>query len=121
MNQKAVQFLMTVSALVPHDLTKMASGELVADVIQGVVAGELPADITITTAQDLNVAELTPYIREVWKARLRASPMWLAMAEEGLSHVVVDDTDLLEQDFLAWGAGESLADVKAWFEEAKGK
>lgn len=108
-----------VDCVVPHDLAPLIQGQVIEAIAQAVVNGQLAAKMEIELASDeVSLSDVSPAIKEMWLARLAFDAMRLDEAKARLKELPVDDFGKTEEPFLIWGAGSSIADVQAWFDQA---
>ncbi|MGB4950771.1 MAG: hypothetical protein WBO55_09060 [Rhizobiaceae bacterium] len=115
-----MRVLLEVECVVPHDLAGLTQGQVVEAIAQAVVDGHLPAHLDIKLADEkATLLDVHPAIKNMWLARLAADSLRFSQAETALYDVAVDDAGVLDEPFLVWPVGTSLADVTNWFKGAK--
>lgn len=118
MSNQFMLISLRVNTVVPHDMVTLGGQMILADLVQGVASGNIPATLNIETASDASLADLSPFIREQWLYRLAGDMERLKVDRRRLGSVAVNDDAQIAADFLAWAAGTPVSDIEAWFRQA---
>lgn len=112
---------LTVESVVPHDMSALTQGQIIEAIAQAVVNGGMPAELQIQFAdRDASLYDVHHAIKQMWLARLSADVMRFDLAKSEVADLAVNDAGQLEEDFLVWPSGSSIADVRAWFKAQQG-
>jgi hypothetical protein len=112
---------LAVECVVPHDTAALTQGQIIEAIAQAVVEGGMSAELQIQFADNkASLYDVHQAIKQMWLARLAADSMRFEMAKSMADALPLNDSGQLEEDFLVWPAGSSIADVRGWFKTQAG-